>query len=423
MARRRGKQKGSLRIEGPSWVGYWNEWDAARQDWAKRSQVICAARIRGKDVTKKQAQRLFEETVLDDLDVHNTHPMSSATVEYLWKKKYQDSLRSLEPRGIAFYESVMRLHILPVIGGYELRDVDFSVVEVVVNEAKAKGLSTQMLRHIRNSITRMFKYAKRLKWYSGDLPTEGITLPKVRTREKPILSEIQMQALLRQLEWWTKRDGRCVLYDAGERLADRKDGYVPLWELALLLSRTGIRIGEAAGLRWLRMNLSDEVRTVNGVMLEPRFMAVTDNLVTAPKKILPEGRQYGPVKTRAGMRLIPLPPSVVRVLKPLRAMAGPMDPVFPGRTGEPIRYENYARRVLKPIGEKLGIPWISWHIFRHTANTLARVEKMSIGDRQRVFGWNDKDMAAHYDHLVVESLRAGIDRLDERLSGGREVVQ
>src|SRR5689334_5403899 len=62
MARRRGKQKGFLKIEGPSWVGYWNETVRSvegTETWHKFSRVIGP-----KDWTRKKAQREFDETIL-----------------------------------------------------------------------------------------------------------------------------------------------------------------------------------------------------------------------------------------------------------------------------------------------------------------------------------------------------------------------
>jgi len=413
MARRRGKQQGSLIEKGPSWIGYWNEWDPAKGKWIKVSQVICPRTIGRRQVTRKQAQRLFDETVLNDLDMYNTHPRSAATVRELWETKYRASLSAggLQPRGVEFYINVTEKHILPWIGDRRLRDVDFSAVEELIAREREKGLSAATLTHVRNGVTRMFKYAKRLKWYSGDLPTVGVQMPPAQRAERDILTRVQLHGVLEQLEWWTLRDERCVI-----RVDVRKDGYVPLWELALLLSRTGIRIGEGCGLRWLRVNLTDEALVQGGVVLEPRSIAITNAWVTATKQF--GGRQLGPLKTGdKGMRIIPLVGSVVHALRELQAKTGgePTEFVFQGKSGKPLRHENYAKRVLKPIGEEVGVPWISWHTFRHTANTMARIEQMSIVDRKKVFGWSQDNMAMHYDHAMVEDLRAGLERLDRGL--------
>ena len=47
------------------------------------------------------------------------------------------------------------------------------------------------------------------------------------------------------------------------------------------------------------------------------------------------------------------------------------DPVFAARTGRPLDEHNIARRYLKPVGAKLGMPWLSWHCFRRTRTTLS----------------------------------------------------
>lgn len=57
-------------------------------------------------------------------------------------------------------------------------------------------------------------------------------------------------------------------------------------------------------------------------------------------------------------------------LKAKSKWTGPEDLVFASRNGTPLNERSLLRRALKPAGEKLGIPWLSWHVFRHTHATL-----------------------------------------------------
>src|SRR5271155_1861544 len=89
MGRRRGRQKGYLRAESRSWIGFW--WEEVRladghPDWHRMSRAICpTARIseetgRTVKITKHTAQRIFQETVLDKLEIRTTNPQSLATL-------------------------------------------------------------------------------------------------------------------------------------------------------------------------------------------------------------------------------------------------------------------------------------------------------------------------------------------------------
>src|SRR5712671_3139911 len=100
MGRRRGRQKGYLRNEGASWMGYW--WEEVRLadgklDWHRASRAICAAHKTSETgrrikVTKPEAQRIFNETVLDRMEVRSLNPQSLATLREFVDRKYRAGL-------------------------------------------------------------------------------------------------------------------------------------------------------------------------------------------------------------------------------------------------------------------------------------------------------------------------------------------
>ncbi len=164
MARRRGKQQGYLREEGPSWIGYW--WEEVRLydgslTWHRAQKKICPRlrldeRGRVRTVTKKEAQRLFDETVLLGLEVRNLNPQSLATVAEFVKLKFEPQLAIKKRKGQEHYRNMLDNHVLPALGKKRLRDVDSDLVERLILSkltpgAKAVGLgySTQTVTHIR----------------------------------------------------------------------------------------------------------------------------------------------------------------------------------------------------------------------------------------------------------------------------------
>ena len=77
---------------------------------------------------------------------------------------------------------------------------------------------------------------------------------------------------------------------------------------------------------------------------------------------------------------------------------------------------NMLRRVIKPVAIQLGVPWLSWHVFRYTHATLGEQIGMALSDRQAQMGHGDVRMTMHYTHSDLERRRAGVEEMSERLT-------
>jgi integrase len=94
---------------------------------------------------------------------------------------------------------------------------------------------------------------------------------------------------------------------------------------------------------------------------------------------------------------------------------GPEDPLFAGEGGNPLCENAIVQRHLKPVGRKLGMPWLSWHNLRRTFATLADLEKISIGDRKELMGHGRAEMTLHYTLSPSEQVSEVLERLSERI--------
>lgn len=153
---------------------------------------------------------------------------------------------------------------------------------------------------------------------------------------------------------WTAEEFAALL-DASERLAAKQESrydYSPLLRLAATL---GLRMGGVLGLRW-----EDFEKTANdgaGALHVRRQWLRT--------------QEYGPPKTKAGVRRIPLPPSVRDELIALRLRSGfslDAQPVLASRTGTPLGPRNVSRRGFEPARDLAGLPEsLTFHDLRHAA--------------------------------------------------------
>lgn len=133
---------------------------------------------------------------------------------------------------------------------------------------------------------------------------------------------------------------------------------MPLYwrDLVLFLADTGLRIGEAAALRWR------DVDTLRGTV------TVRETLVEVPGGLI-----IGPPKTRAGLRTVPtLTDETAARLNARRCGAGPDDFVWATPTDAVLRPKAWRTRVWRPAVLRAGLadPQPTPHTLRHTAVAL-----------------------------------------------------
>lgn len=369
MARRRGQRKGYVYEKSGSWVLQWRE-DVRSAggtiDRHKFARVIAPAKGAGA-VSKRQAQRIAWEDVLAKLDTASLRPQSLATVADFVKAKFEpEVVWSLKATGgQPHYKYLLEKHVLPAIGALRLRDVTLAHIQKLIAQRYPK-YSVQTLVHIRNCVSAVFRHAKACQWYAGDLPTEGLRLPEMRRKERRALGREQAAAIITALR-------------------------SPYRELAFLLATTGLRIGEACGLRWKRVNF------------ELGTLEIRESYIKG---------KWSTTKNENSVRLLPLPAAVAPLLARLKQRAhlvGPNDPVFITTHGNPCDAATTAEKFLKPVARELGMPWVSWHSLRHTAATFADQAGLSVAERKRILGHGTDRMAMHYSHADLEKTRSKMD--------------
>lgn len=155
------------------------------------------------------------------------------------------------------YESYFRLHIVPALGAVRMRDVTRAHIKRLLEAKRESGLlSRRMIQLIRTTISGMFANAIDDNVVKTN-PATGIL--RQRGRRKAAIVAANTEAL------------RPFTEDEVARLLDTGRGEERT--LILVLVRTGVRPGEAYGLRWSDIDFTKREmlieRSISGSRLGP----------------------------------------------------------------------------------------------------------------------------------------------------------
>jgi len=203
------------------------------------------------------------------------------------------------------------------------------------------------------------EYAFRNQWVSSD-PTNGIKLPKkcceVNLVERQVLSAQQITNLVSVLS-------------------------EPYSTLVSFIAETGVRIGEAAGIR--PENFDGD------------FIHIQRRIYNC---------EVGPLKTVKSHRWLPVSPELKQRML---VIAGEW--VFCSRAGGPIDDGNSLRRYIYPACKRLHIKMSGWHDLRHTLSTTLRKRDVHPTVIRDIMGHTKVDLSMNtYGHTDREDLAAAL---------------
>jgi integrase len=174
------------------------------------------------------------------------------------------------------------------------------------------------------------------------------------------------------------------------------------------LAATGLRVSEAFALQWRHLQLDGGSPHVK------------------VRRALVRGR-VEPPKTRHGRRKVPLPHSLVLALRTARSETEwprDTDLVFASMKGSPLSYANLRHRLLVPTAQEAGVPWATFHTFRHTCASMLFDQGRNAKQVQRWLGHHSAAFTLEtYIHLLSEELDAPLELpLSESAQGSREAA-
>jgi integrase len=295
---------------------------------------------------------------------------ANVTLIELFERWFEDIMRhQIAPSTFSNYQTVVRMHVLPVLGKKKLVELTVSDVDKLLSLKADSGLSPSTVRRIRAVLAQCLDQAIRWEQVHRNVATLSRS-PKMNRHEGRTLTPEQARHLLESLQGHNNE----ALY-------------------ALMLS-TGIRRGEALGLQWRDFDRSSGVLRVSRQLKREGSRLVTTD-----------------TKTSLSRRAVNLPAPMLKTLLEHESRQGAQKEtlgtawidsgyIFTSSIGTPIDPRNLYREFQK-VCRIAGLGDWHPHELRHSAASLMLAQGVKIQVVSQVLGHSSIRMTADvYGHLL-----------------------
>jgi integrase len=369
------RRRGHVRQRGETFTAYWR----ARGENGQSRQ-----RSKGGFANAETADRYLTR-VLRDLDIGNyvepDRKARSQTFAQFVRSDWLPAIRAtVRPSTFASYRDNLELHVIPRLGTLRLAEITPERLNVMYGQLlasgsrkgkKPRGLSPRTVRYVHTIIRRLLKDAVLWDRIARN-PAERATPPVSARGERPVWSTVELRQFLEHV--------------ANERL-------YAAW---LLLATTGLRRGEALGLRWSDLDLDAGKLTVQQSLVAIGY----EVRVSAPK-------------TERGRRRIGIDPATVAALRTWRARQaeerlawGPAWTdsgfVFTREDGAPLHPQSLSQTFERHVRDAK-LPTIRLHDVRHSYATAALTSGVAPKVLSERLGHSSIAITADvYQHVLPE---------------------
>ena len=369
----RSHQRGTVRLEHESWVGFINlkvlDPTTGETKWKKQRVGVLGAKSK---MTKRRAQDSLEQ-ILAQRTGGTTKPRADeriVTLGWFTRNRFFPLREGSSWReGTAVNrKSAIENDILAKLGDVPMQQIDKFMLQTHLNQL-ARTLSSGRVMHARSYMKAIFEEALDQDFVTKN-PARKLLLPReLRPVNKTTLTWNQLRLVL-----------------ASVPLRDRI--------LLMLDMIEAFRPSELFALRWRDFDMDRRTLSVRQTAYRGKL------------------RDYG--KTKKSLRTVHLPEGLANDLWlwrqecPSSAGDGFLFPNARKRNGATrngfIRTDNYRTRVLQPLAQKLGLAKLNFQVLRRTMATLAQT-KGSIKDVQEILGHTKADTTVN---VYMQPLEASV---------------
>lgn len=364
----------------------------------RKDGTFCASLTIGKDALGHQKRIWFYGKSFKEVEEKLTRaksdrqrgilldPTRQTVKEYLLRWLEDSVKASCSAKTLETYSGVVRKHILPAIGSLRLAKLAPQHLQRLYREKQDQGL-TAMVQTIHKILHRALNQA--LKW--------GLVARNVADAvDKPRHKAKEMRAFSQE--------------ESGRFLEAAKEDR--LFALYLVTVSTGLRMGEALGLKWADLDFA------KGTIQIQRSLQWGK-----------EGPYFEEPKTAGSRRTVPLPSIVMAALKTHKAKQAverlalgaaweDMDLIFPSEIGTPLNKSNLRNRSYNPILKRAGVPKLRFHDLRHTAASLLGAAGVPIRVISEILGHSSPSITLNiYSHILPGNMEEAAAKMNSILTG------
>jgi integrase len=295
-----------------------------------------------------------------------------------------------DERTLERYEDLLRLHVLPTLGGLQLRQLEpihlsnlySQLLRCGRKDGRLGGLALRTVGHVHRAVHRMLKQAARWQLVARNVASD-LELPSVPKSEMATLTRQQATAML--------------------QAAEAAAGRPWLYPLVLLGVATGARLGELLALTWADVDLDTGTLRIG-----------------RSRRVIRRRVQVKDPKTEAGKRPVALGPSTIAALRRLRAEQAQRrlllgtgydsesDLVICKPDGRPYRPDSTSAQFRRFV-DAIGLPRsVHIHTLRHSAASFLAAAGAHPSDIAAQLGHADGGALAM--RVYVHPLREGLER-------------
>ncbi|MDY6951007.1 MAG: site-specific integrase [Thermodesulfobacteriota bacterium] len=339
-------------------------------------------RVGSEDLALEVAKKIEARLTLGDLDLEKKEPVPCPTFgEY--SEHWLKFIETLRRQGThERYETVLRLHVNPVIGKKRLDHIKRGDIRNLLLD-KTRGGSRSLVRLTRDVISGVYQHAMDEELVQAS-PVTGITKRfQLNRKKRPPIEPLTREELALFLE--TCREPFLIMH----------------YPLFLMAARTGMRLGELLAVQWGDIDFNSRFvwvrrsyrrgRVTSTKTGKERRVDMSDQLAEELKRLLKQRKKEALQQGLGHVR----------------------DLVF-HRDGGRIIEQNYIRRVFKRILAKAELREIRLHDLRHTFASLLLSQGESPVYVKEQLGHSSIQITVDvYGHLIPGSNRGAVNKLDD----------
>ena len=364
-----------------------------REDGRYQKSVIVGKKPNGKYIRKSvygKTQKELEANINALMNEINSgvavwhNDISFLELSRIWSDQYYRP----ESKTWKYNQEIyLNKHLLPVLGAMHARELKQVHLQTIINKLASEGYSTSTMKKIKQIAEQILRIA-----VDSDLilknPFSGVKVPSIEPKERRALSESEIDLISEN--WRGARMGVA----------------------AMIMLYAGLRIGEVLALEWTDIDLESRTITVS----KARTVFINQASVKSPK-------------TKAGIRVVPIPEILYEVLRSVRKKQGLVCPDINGKLMSAHAQKNAWNVFINHLNECAGgkkgsgprkpvivIDRITPHMLRHTYATMLFDAGVDVKSAQKFLGHSDIEVTLEvYTHLSKFKEDQAIRALDEHL--------